>query len=123
MEQIRAQQTLIGGFHSPLEHSVLHLLLEARSPVVVVLARDVGLARLPTTWRAAIKRDHMTVVSADGEHQRLDRLRAAGRNDLVAALSDSIVVAHMSAGGTLASQVEAWDSHGKPVRLLQSESC
>ncbi len=46
LEQARQQQPVISGFHSPLEQSVLKVLLQARSPVVVVLARPVVGARL-----------------------------------------------------------------------------
>lgn len=46
LEQARARRAVVSGFHSPLEQSVLHLLLEARSPVVAVLARPVAGAQL-----------------------------------------------------------------------------
>lgn len=45
---------MVGGFHSPLEQSVLRLLLEGNGTAVVVLARSVAAATLPSTWSAAL---------------------------------------------------------------------
>ena len=39
VEQARAKTPLIGGFHSPLEQSVLEVMLAAHAPVVIVIAR------------------------------------------------------------------------------------
>lgn len=52
LEQVRTREVVISGFHSPLEQSMLNLLLQARSPVVVVLARPVSNARL-TRWASS----------------------------------------------------------------------
>ena len=40
-QQARAKAVVVSGFHSPLEQSVLKVLTQARSPVVMVLARPV----------------------------------------------------------------------------------
>jgi hypothetical protein len=37
LQQARTKQVIISGFHSPLEQSVLKVLITARSPAVVVL--------------------------------------------------------------------------------------
>lgn len=54
LEQAQKRQGVISGFHSPLEQSVLQLLLQAKSPVVALLARPVADARLPPGWQAAL---------------------------------------------------------------------
>jgi hypothetical protein len=53
---------VIGGFHSPLERSVLRLLMEAGGSAVVVLARPVSGASLDIAWHGAIDAGRM----ADG---------------------------------------------------------
>jgi hypothetical protein len=64
MQQARAKTVVVSGFHSPLEQSVLHVLLSALCPVVVVLARPVQGAKLPPPWKAPLAHGAMAVVSA-----------------------------------------------------------
>lgn len=121
LEQASARRAIVGGFHSPLEQSVLRLLLEARSPVVAVLARPVADARLKPEWETAIARGSMTVVSCSTQAKRLTSEAALERNELVARLAERIVIAHASKGGSLAGQAESWASWGLPVlHLAQS---
>ena len=58
---VQAQQknVVISGFHSPLEQSVLKILLEAQSPVVAVLARQLDGAKLPTEWTTPLAQERM----------------------------------------------------------------
>lgn len=118
MEQARGRRVVISGFHSPLEQSVLHLLLEARSPVVSVLARPVASALLKPIWRAPIAEGRMVVLSSSTETQRMTSASAALRNELVAQLAESIVIAHSSLNGGLARQSELWVNKGLRVLNL-----
>lgn len=118
LEQAWTRQIVISGFHSPLEQSVLHLLLEARSPVVAVLARPIAGAQLKPIWKTAITEGRMAVVSASIESQRLTSERATLRNDLVAQLAETIVIAHASSNGGLARQSELWMNKGLRVLNL-----
>lgn len=120
LEQARARQAIISGFHSPLEQSVLQVLLQARSPVVVVLARPVADAKLSTDWKAAILEGRMAVVSACSETKRLTSEHAIQRNELAAQLADAIFIAHASAGGVLAGQASTWASRGFQVVNLNT---
>lgn len=118
LAQVGERQTVISGFHSPLERSVLQLLLEAHSPAIVVLARSVESARLPREWRDAVGRGDLLALSADGTVRRLDEQRAQDRNELVAHLAERIVVAHAESGGTLEAKVAGWRAEGKSVLTL-----
>ena len=71
LQQAKTRQVVISGFHSPLEQSVLQLLLQARSPAVAVLARLLSGARLPAHWTTAITAGHLAVVSAADKSARL----------------------------------------------------
>lgn len=115
LEQTSRAQAVIGGFHSPLEQSVLRLLLEAGSPVVAVLARPVAGASLRSEWRAALDTGSLAVISRTQKTQRLTQQSAEERNDLAARLADQIVVAHASTGGSLAQHCACWLADGLNV--------
>lgn len=120
LQQARARAPVIGGFHSPLERSVLDLLLEARSPAVLVLARAVESARLQHRWTEAIICGHLVVVSAAERALQLNQQRAVVRNELVAQLAARIVVAHASPEGGLASQTSRWRERGMALCCLSA---
>lgn len=118
LEQAHQRQGVVSGFHSPLEQSVLKVLLQAKSPVVAVLARPVADARLPPAWRAALALGHMAAVSVCDTSLRLTREQARERNEQAARLSDAIVIAHASAGGELARQSASWRDEGLAMHCL-----
>ncbi len=118
LDQARSRQPVVSGFHSPLEQSVLTVLLQARCPVAAVLARPVAGARLPPEWAEPLAQGRMAVVSAAARSGRLTEALAAQRNEWVAALASQIVVAHASPGGRLAALCEGWSSAGRSVRQL-----
>lgn len=47
VEQARTRKPVIGGFHSPLEFSVLEVLLTVGAPCIIVISRKLDQARLP----------------------------------------------------------------------------
>lgn len=109
---------VIGGFHSPLERSVMTLLLEAGNPLVVVISRDPATARFPAGWRTALRDGGLAVIST-GRQSRLTARAATARNDVAAALATEIVVAHASAHGRLAGQILTWQTEGmRKMRML-----
>jgi len=118
LEQARSRLPVVSGFHSPLEQSVLTVLLQARCPVVAVLARPVVGARLPAEWAEPLAQGRMAVVSAATRSGRLTEALAAQRNEWVAGLACQIVVAHASPGGRLAVLCDEWTRAGRSVRRL-----
>lgn len=119
LQQARAKSVVISGFHSPLEQSVLTVLLQARSSVVVVLARPVQGAKLPPEWAEPLAQGHLAVVSVATTATRLTGEVATARNHLVAQLATNIVVAHASPGGALASLLAQWQmDEQRLVRVL-----
>ena len=115
LQQARDHRTVVGGFHSPLEQSVLRLLLESNGTAVVVLARSVAAATLASAWRAALSAERMAVVSLSTSAQRLTEQGAEARNDLAARLADRIAIAHTSPGGRLSQQCDRWRAAGMDV--------
>ena len=116
--EAREGRTIISGFHSPLERSVLEVLLIARSKAVIALARDVGKARLPSAWRQAALIGAVAIASVEPNVQRLTEDLASLRNDWVAALADNLVIAHAEPGGTLARDAERWRGEKREMRFL-----
>ena len=118
LEQARSRRPVVSGFHSPLEQSVLTVLLQARCPVVAVLGRPVAGARLPPEWAEPLVQGSMAVVSAATRSGRLTEALAAQRNEWVAALARQIVVAHASPGGRLVTLCDGWSRRGRPLLWL-----
>ena len=108
LQQASESHAVLGGFHSPLEQSVLRILLQAGCPVVAVLARPVAGAALRSDWRDAIATGKLAVVSHATNTQRLTAQAAEERNELAARLADRIVIAHVSPGGSLSQQHARW---------------
>lgn len=118
LTQARAKQAVVSGFHSPLEQSVLKLLLQAKSPVVVVIARPLDGARLDGEWLTAIAEERMAVVSSHTAKGRLSETLAVERNDVAALLASRIVIAHAEPGGTLDAAQARWRSAGCAINVL-----
>ena len=108
LQQARAKTVVISGFHSPLEQSVLKVLIQARSPAVAVLARPVSGAKLSPEWVEPLNQGLMAVVSANLTTTRLTNEVAMARNNLAAQLATTVLVAHASPGGRLSSLVAQW---------------
>lgn len=118
VEQARKKEPLIGGFHSPLEQSVLEIMLAAHAPVVIVIARQLQSARLPVVWREKIQSGTMAVVSVDNTTRRLTAERALRRNHWIAARAAQIVVAEAAPSGSLATCLGQWLDYGYQVNCL-----
>ena len=118
LEQARAKAVVVSGFHSPLEQSVLKVLIQARNPVVAVLARPVSGAKLPPEWVEPLNQGLMAVVSANLTTTRLTSEVAMARNNLVAQLAITIVAAYASPSGGLASLMVQWQLE-RPQAVLE----
>jgi hypothetical protein len=118
--QAREKKVVVSGFHSPLEQSVLKVLIAAHSPAVVVLARPVEGARLPPEWAEALALGTMAVVSTAVAPARLTNEVATVRNHFAAQLATSIVVAHASAGGALEDLCAQWLTQGRQLTKWSS---
>lgn len=116
--QARIKNPLIGGFHSPLEQSVLEVMLAAHAPVVMVLARKLEQSSLPAAWCDAALKGTIAVVSMDDAPQRLTAGLAMRRNYWIAQRAAQIVVAEASPEGSLASCLAQWESEGMLVKVL-----
>jgi hypothetical protein len=118
IEQALSKSPVISGFHSPLEQSVLEVMLTAGAPCVMVIARKLEQAHLPPVWLQAVQDGAAAVISMDNTTRRLTEELAARRNDWVAEHAARIVVAHASAGGNLLRQAKQWENEERSVDFL-----
>jgi predicted Rossmann fold nucleotide-binding protein DprA/Smf involved in DNA uptake len=118
LAQAKTKQPVVSGFHSPLEQSVLNLLLQAQCPVVLVLARSLAGARLDSAWQAALAERNMAIISLHTAGGRLTKTLAVERNDVAALLATRIVIAHAEPNGQLADAKSGWESSGVLIESL-----
>ncbi len=118
IEQACGKHPVISGFHSPLEQSVLEVLLTAGAPCVMVIARSLEKAHLPPLWLHAAQNGAAAVISMVNETRRLTAELAIRRNDWVAQRAARVVVAHASMEGNLVRQAMQWEREGLHVDYL-----
>lgn len=110
---------VVSGFHSPLEQQCLDVLLRGKQPIVMALARGLGVLRLPAAQRKALDDGRLTFISPfpSGEKRATVEL-ARQRNRFVAALADEVVFAFVSPGGSLSRLADELASWGIEPRQL-----
>ena len=92
--------TVISGFHSPVEKECLRILLRGKQPIIICLARALEKIRLPANWRSAVEAGRLLLVSPfEKRPQRPTKESSQRRNELVAALSDEVLIIHAEPGG------------------------
>ena len=111
--------TLISGFHSPVEKECLKILLEGMQPLIVCPARSVRKMRIPAEWRPALEGDRLLILSRfEQSPRRADSSTARRRNELVAALSDEVLIVHAEPGGGIELISQLVDQWNVPRRRL-----
>ena len=118
LQQAKAHQVVISGFHSPLERSVLEVLLTADAPAVLALVQDPVRVRLPAPWKQAAQRGTLAIIGPATVHGRLTAETASERNDWVAAMASQIIIAHAVPAGALPIQMERWRADGRTIVVL-----
>ncbi len=115
-------QTIISGFHSPLERECLRLLLRGSQPIIICPARSLQGMRLPREWRQPLAAGRLLLLSPFTEkHRRITADLAWRRNELVAALAQTIFIPYAAPGSKTArfcEQIAAW---GKPLEMLPEQ--
>jgi predicted Rossmann fold nucleotide-binding protein DprA/Smf involved in DNA uptake len=100
------------GFHSPVEKECLRVLLEDHVPTLVGFARGLKNIRMPSAWRRPLKEGRLVVVSAFDDLPRSPtRKSSRQRNELIAAMSDEILILHAEPGGNierLTRMIDRW---------------
>jgi predicted Rossmann fold nucleotide-binding protein DprA/Smf involved in DNA uptake len=105
------------GFHSPVEKECLRVLLEDHVPTLVCYARGLKNSRIPSAWRRPLNEGRLVVFSSFGELPRSPTPKSARqRNELIAAMSDEVLILHAAPGGNIARLTRKIDRWGIPRR-------
>ena len=94
------RQTIISGFHSPVEQEALLTLMKGQGGIVICPARSIDKMRIPPAWHPALRDERLLVISpfAPNEERITARL-AARRNEFVAAVAVRVLIIHAEPGG------------------------
>ena len=107
LQQARAKNVVISGFHSPLEQQVLRSVLRRKGHVVKVLARGMTDYRPQPEEREPLAVGRMLVITAcPPEVRRTTRETALARNELVLALAAEIVAPYVADESPLSALLE-----------------
>ncbi len=113
--------TFVGGFQSPMEREFLDLLLRGSASVVVCPARGLDRMRMLKVWNPLLDDGRLMFLSFfDDRVRRPTAATAAERNARIAALSDTILIAHAEIGGKTEALCREAIEDGKPVFTLAS---
>ena len=118
-----AEVPVIGGFHSPMEHECLDILLRGEQPVVRCVAQGMSSLNFETQTQAAIDQGRLLIVSPfDDTVEFATAVEAMQRNDIVAALATDLWVPHASPNGKAWSTVRAALERQQRVFTFDDES-
>ncbi|MBW1834902.1 MAG: hypothetical protein JRG74_05730 [Deltaproteobacteria bacterium] len=114
--------TVISGFHSPMEHECLTILLRGTQPVIICPARSINNMRINKDYKKPLKDGQLLFLSPFKENQRRISAKTSHyRNLFVAAMSAVIFVAHAepySKTEELCRQMLSWQ---KPIYTFESD--
>jgi predicted Rossmann fold nucleotide-binding protein DprA/Smf involved in DNA uptake len=103
---------VVSGFHSPVEKECLRVLLEDNVPALVAFARGLERIRIPSAWRRPLKEGRLLVISSFDDLPRSPtRKSSRQRNELIAAMSDEVLILHAEPGGNierLTRMIDRW---------------
>jgi predicted Rossmann fold nucleotide-binding protein DprA/Smf involved in DNA uptake len=115
-----AVQTLVGGFHTPVEREVLTVLLRGQAPVVICPARAIDGMRLPQAYRTPLTKGRLLLLSPfTHAERRITAGTAALRNRLVIGIAQSILVIYAAPGGTTEALCHTALEQGKTLYALE----
>ena len=116
-------EIVMGGFHSPMEHDCLRILLRGRQPVVLVLARALQDMRISPDLQKPYLDGRLLFLSPfPSGSRRVTAPLAVERNRFTAALARNVLVAHAAQGSRTATLVEEVLAAGKPVVTVDNRA-
>lgn len=116
-------EIVMGGFHSPMEHDCLQILLRGHQPVVVVMARALHGMRINPALHAAYRDRRLLLLSPFGPGtRRVTAALATERNLFTAAIATKILVAHAAPASRTAALVSKLLAVGKDIVTVDSSA-
>ena len=114
-------QTVISGFHSPLEQECLQILLRGNQPIITCPARSIHTMRVVSSWKQPFKDNRLLVISQfPKEKQRINKTFARERNQLVVALADEMLIIYAPPTSTISSLATVAIQRNKKVFAIDA---
>ena len=101
-------ECVISGFSSKLERDVLHFLIKAKCPVILVLARRMY-SNIPEELKEPIEQGRLLIISSFNS-PRQTRVTANIRNKYVCSISDKVLIVTANSKSSLAPLSEEFKS-------------
>lgn len=97
------RQTVISGFHSPLEQEALLTLIQGQSGIVICPARSIDTMRVPVAWHQVLSDKRLLMLSPfAAQEERITARLATRRNEFVAAIADRVLIVYAEPSGRTA---------------------
>ena len=117
-EQREKGNCVISGFHSTLEKDVFDILQKGSQPIIIVLARGFG-KNIRSRFQLSLNKGNLLVISPFDENvKRITKETTLIRNQLIANISDDIVLGYVTPNGHL-EQVISMVDKTKRIKVLQ----
>jgi predicted Rossmann fold nucleotide-binding protein DprA/Smf involved in DNA uptake len=115
------RQTIISGFHSPLEHEGLLTLMQGQSGIAICPARSIDTMRVPVAWHQMLSGKRLLVLSPFVVHEeRITARLATRRNEFVAAIADCVLIVYAEPSGKTAKLARTILERGTRLLTLRA---
>lgn len=105
---------VVSGFSSKLEQDVLHFLLKAKCPVILVLARRMY-KEIPEGLKEPLDQGRLLIISTNNA-VRQSKATALARNKYICEQADSIIFVGVTPKSSLQQLKEAFNAKIKPIK-------
>ena len=113
------RQTIISGFHSPLEQEGLLMLMQGQSGIVICPARSIDAMRVPVAWHQVLSDKRLLVLSPFAAHEeRITARLATRRNEFVSAIADRVLIVYAEPSGRTAKLAQTILERGTQLLTL-----
>ena len=99
---------VVSGFSSKLERDVLHFLLKAKCPIILVLARQMYKV-IPDELKEALEQDRLLIISTTNAI-RQSKVTALARNKYICEIADEMIFVGVNEKSSLNSLKEKYQS-------------
>lgn len=96
-------QTVLSGFHSPIELEIFSIVLRGKQPVVLCLARNIAGFQISKALKTLIGTGQLAIIAPhySAFENRITQETADLRNSLIFQISDQVLLIHAKPGGNL----------------------
>ena len=97
------KQTVISGFHSPMELEIFSILLRGKQPIVLCLARNIAGFQISKESKTLLGKGQLAIVAPNfsAYENRITQETADLRNSLIFEISDQVLLIYAKPGGNL----------------------